>query len=279
MFAIILITICCCSIISSIFINQIVDNHSQYPLTYLSIWNSFSKLISIFYNPIEFTHENVLTIGKKQGWTDPENPSEINFNKRESYSGPIKLDKKTSRPINPVQRTGITGRGLLGKWGPNHAADPIVLSIGEDGLEIILIKRLDNGKLAIPGGMVDIGESTSVTLTREFGEESVSSMKDYEVKELLNNSEHCEIYRGCNKTDPRNTDNAWIETLVVAFFLNAESRSQLKLCAGDDATNVMSINVSKILSGEIKLYSDHALFIKKAIYKLWKNEILSSDII
>ena len=23
-------------------------------------------------------------------------------------------------------RTGIVGRGLLGKWGPNHAVDPIV---------------------------------------------------------------------------------------------------------------------------------------------------------
>ena len=23
-------------------------------------------------------------------------------------------------------RTGMTGRGLLGRWGPNHAGDPIV---------------------------------------------------------------------------------------------------------------------------------------------------------
>ena len=23
-------------------------------------------------------------------------------------------------------RTGMVGRGLLGKWGPNHAVDPIV---------------------------------------------------------------------------------------------------------------------------------------------------------
>lgn len=27
---------------------------------------------------------------------------------------------------NPAGRTGITGRGLLGRFGPNHAADPIV---------------------------------------------------------------------------------------------------------------------------------------------------------
>ena len=27
---------------------------------------------------------------------------------------------------NPVGRTGMIGRGLLGRWGPNHAADPVV---------------------------------------------------------------------------------------------------------------------------------------------------------
>ena len=29
-------------------------------------------------------------------------------------------------PRNPRERTGIRGRGVLGKWGPNYAADPIV---------------------------------------------------------------------------------------------------------------------------------------------------------
>lgn len=29
-------------------------------------------------------------------------------------------------PQNPCGRTGIIGRGILGRWGPNHAADPIV---------------------------------------------------------------------------------------------------------------------------------------------------------
>jgi ADP-ribose pyrophosphatase len=29
-------------------------------------------------------------------------------------------------PQNPIGRTGIIGRGLLGRWGPNHAADPVV---------------------------------------------------------------------------------------------------------------------------------------------------------
>lgn len=29
-------------------------------------------------------------------------------------------------PKNPFGRTGIIGRGFLGRWGPNHAADALV---------------------------------------------------------------------------------------------------------------------------------------------------------
>lgn len=42
-------------------------------------------------------------------------------------------------PVNPVGRTGIVGRGLLGRWGPNHAADPIVSTF----------KRNDQGEIVV----------------------------------------------------------------------------------------------------------------------------------
>lgn len=29
-------------------------------------------------------------------------------------------------PLNPRGRTGLRGRGRLGRWGPNHAGDAIV---------------------------------------------------------------------------------------------------------------------------------------------------------
>ena len=45
-------------------------------------------------------------------------------------------------------RTGMQGRGCLGKWGPNHAADAIVSRFREsDGmLQFIAIERCDVGK-------------------------------------------------------------------------------------------------------------------------------------
>lgn len=61
----------------------------------------------------------------------------------------------------------MIGRGLLGKWGPNHAADPIVtrwkrerdgkkvMANGKPCLEFVAIKRKDTGEWALPGVRVE----------------------------------------------------------------------------------------------------------------------------
>lgn len=43
---------------------------------------------------------------------------------RTSFHGPYEIRKKY--PINVAGRTGMKGRGELGCWGANHAADCIV---------------------------------------------------------------------------------------------------------------------------------------------------------
>lgn len=43
---------------------------------------------------------------------------------RTSFHGNYKIRDKY--PLNVAGRTGLTGRGLLGRWGVNHAADPLV---------------------------------------------------------------------------------------------------------------------------------------------------------
>ena len=71
---------------------------------------------------------------------------------------------EAGKPINPRGRTGMTGRGTLGKWGPNHAADPIVTRWNPEDdyeLQVVAIKRTDTGDWALPGGMVDDGEAVS----------------------------------------------------------------------------------------------------------------------
>ena len=113
----------------------------------------------------------------------------------------------TSRPLNPVGRTGMAGRGLLGKWGPNHAADPIVTRFDPSDprvLQMVAIKRKDTGQWAIPGGMVDPPECVSQTLRREFEEEA----GNFEADDLKGRfgalcdtlfSHGTTIYRGCDE--------------------------------------------------------------------------------
>ncbi|VEN35030.1 unnamed protein product [Callosobruchus maculatus] len=81
------------------------------------------------YNPPEYNSKSLLN----KPWADPPlgdpnfkpkwNELDGNVN-RKSHTGTYNV--VDGRPLNPEGRTGLMGRGILGKWGPNHAADPIV---------------------------------------------------------------------------------------------------------------------------------------------------------
>ncbi|XP_013007406.1 ADP-ribose pyrophosphatase, mitochondrial isoform X2 [Cavia porcellus] len=186
------------------------------------------------YNPVEYTALSVLA-GPR--WADPQ-ISESNFSpkfnekdghvERKSQNGLYEIEN--GRPRNPAGRTGLVGRGLLGRWGPNHAADPIITRWKRDSsgnkithpvsgkciLQFVAIKRKDCGEWAIPG-----------------------------------------IYKGY-VDDPRNTDNAWMETEAVNYHdETGEIMDNLALEAGDDAGKVKWVDISD----KLKLYASHAQFI------------------
>lgn len=200
---------------------------------------------------------------------------------RKSFTGNYAINAD-GHPLNPVGRTGIVGRGLLGRWGPNHAADPIVTRWKRDNagvlevdnrtekpvLQFVAIQRRDSGEWAIPGGMVDPGETVSVTLLREFMEEALNFLDKNSVdRKLLQDSIKeffaggDEIYKGY-VDDPRNTDNAWMETVAINFHDEDNSVvGKLALKAGDDACNVRWMDVNH----QINLYANHSEFIKRTI--------------
>lgn len=150
------------------------------------------------YEPRIFTADSVRKdkTGNKPFWADydigDENLNKASWNDYDKLDG-SKIDRRsyeckyklgfihsTQVPLNPRGRTGLRGRGALGRWGPNHAADPIVTRWqpgGENILEFIAIKRRDTGEWAIPGGMVDPDEHVNLTLRREFGEEAMASLE------------------------------------------------------------------------------------------------------
>ena len=238
------------------------------------------------YRPQEFTSEEVLDndrrivrqeLKPKKGWADPElpkvngewQPFPLSFVeellKRKSFETRIEMDEY-KRPRNPHGRTGLCMRGMLGKWGPNHAADPIVTRWdpthpGERKLQMVVIKRKDTGDWAIPGGMVDEGETVSETLKREFMEEACAvnahATKESN-KKLVNDlfKSGVVVYQGY-VDDPRNTDNAWMETTAYHFHCDHKQARLLKLEAGDDAGKVKWVDISADSADYNHLYASH----------------------
>lgn len=64
--------------------------------------------------------------------------------------------------------------------------------------------------------------------------------------------------------DPRNTDNAWMETVALNFHDEDDSVvGRLTLTAGDDAHNVKWMNINRHLN----LYANHTEFVQKTVQK------------
>ncbi|KAL9974194.1 hypothetical protein ACROYT_G011206 [Oculina patagonica] len=239
------------------------------------------------YSPVSYTAPVVL---KKPSWADPDLMSmhslgrpPLAYNRlddeyhvnRSSHMGSYRVVE--GLPLNPMGRTGMQGRGLLGRFGPNHAADPIVtrwkrtstgvmLDGGKKVLEFVAIQRKDNSQWAIPGGMVEPGQVVTQALKAEFGEEAMAKLNFTEdererisrqIDKLFNNG--VEVYKGY-VDDPRNTDNSWMETVAVNFHDDTgEVFSEFKLQAGDDAAAVRWQRVS----GNIPLFASHVSILEK----------------
>lgn len=121
---------------------------------------------------------------------------------------PYRLDG-AGWPLNPTGRTGRAGRNLK-SWGENAAADPIVVAGTGADRSVLLIRRGDNGLWAIPGGMVEAGETVEVALTRELGEETGVDLTGHAPDAILR--------RGYVE-DWRNSDHAWVCSTAALFLL------------------------------------------------------------
>ena len=194
--------------------------------------------------------------------------------------------RKSTFYFNPAGRTGMMGRGLLGKWGSNYASDPVVAWIEMDPtanllplrdpvtgrvvVHFCLIQRggqsgAGEGEWAIPGGMVETEESVSQTLAREFKEEAINGHNS-NPPDVIAFFDNCGriVYQGY-VDDPRNTDEAWMHTTVKCFideggkFLSAcgFSINGGELAGGDDAHAVKMVRWTP----ELKLFASHTKFL------------------
>ncbi|KAF6774078.1 putative ADP-ribose pyrophosphatase mitochondrial [Paragonimus kellicotti] len=115
--------------------------------------------------------------------------------------------------------------------------------------------------------MVDAGEKCTDALKREFSEEALNSKEATpeqleKLRKLVEEffASGTQVYSGY-VDDPRNTDNAWMETVAVNFHDETGDRiARFDLRAGDDAKKVCWMDVSS----DIKLYASHRDFLQLA---------------
>merc|ERR1712117_864575 len=135
----------------------------------------------------------------------------------------------------------------------------------------VAIQRKDTGAWAIPGGMVDPGEKVSVTVKREFMEvaldstgaakENVGALTEM-VDKFFEGGE--EVYKGY-VDDPRNTDNAWMETVALHFHDDTgDSVGQFPLKAGDDAKAITWMS----LHSGLQLYASHSDMLRRVVERM-----------
>jgi ADP-ribose pyrophosphatase len=235
------------------------EKHAHYPHRFFVPDNKvFWQYNFPEYKPVKFNDPVVLD--KNTSWADPQELKEIKRNFL-SFEGEVKLTND-GIPLNPIGRTGIEGRGILGKWGANYAADGLITRLHPESslFQVLTIIRKDTGEIAIPGGMIDPGEDSLKARNRELAEEL--SIKKEDLEDALYESEVSKGY----VDDPRNTDNAWIETTVIHTHLMFEKAENMIIQAGDDAKDYAWTDVTNENLGNY--YANHGLSLLIALNKL-----------
>jgi len=266
------------------------------------------------YSPVPYTDDSVIDNGsdnKIGGWADPDDVAMMRdqWKYRHSDMGPIEFHsfRKLSPdwPRNPFGRTGMCERGLLGCWGPNHAVDPVVTRWApsrQGVLQVCAIRRKDTNGWALPGEMKGAlmpsdGVSAKLLHALELGwqrrESVLKSTRmpinwtferkewDHAVSDLLRRE--LIIVRGY-VDDPRNTDNAWMESRVSHFHCTDYLAKNLDFGpVHDEEGPTQPMTISK--PGDLKwvdiddnnpefstLFGNHADWVCKAILHLRGNK-------
>jgi len=145
----------------------------------------------------------------------------------------------------------VSGKGAYWQWGPNYAADPIVIT-EEQRPRLLLIKRRDTGSLAFPGGFTDKQDLSPIaTAIRELAEET--GLAKPELSGEI-------IYQGV-VADKRTTAHSWAETTAVLFRIPTAQQVR----GQDDALSADWYYLDEISN---HLFGSHSTMVKMAYEKL-----------
>jgi ADP-ribose pyrophosphatase len=145
------------------------------------------------------------------GWADPEDADVPDSIYSEEVSAPRDSEGKL---LNPRGRTGLRGRGLLGRWGANLAVSVVVTRRNPetDGIELLVGRKAGRVNLSLPRGFVLPGESGIEAATRVVDAETAVCI-EVTVNDIIVDGYYY---------DPRQTDHAWVE--LTAFVCHSEEK-------------------------------------------------------
>jgi ADP-ribose pyrophosphatase len=200
---------------------------------------------------------------KPDGWADPENIDD--FPLKEGVAHPIHHDNH-GRSMNPRGRTGIAGRGLLGRWGPNPAVTAIVLreNLTSKGMEILIGEREKDHGLSLPKGFVLPGEEL---------EGAVARVLDHECGWHPDSNGVHKVSEGYSY-DLRQTDHAWVEMCAFLYRDETNSAPNLFLPGGEFEKVSWRLMDSKMINS---VRPEQNKIIRGVIKHLQKKELLNME--
>jgi len=163
---------------------------------------------------------------------------------------PFDLDA-AGLPLNPIAPDLPSGRGQLRHWGEAVAADAVVIATTvPSGRHVLLVERGDGHGWAVPGGMLDDGETPLQAAVRELEEETG----------LRLSSEGFRTGPGRYVPDPRAARHAWMVTVPNVCIMFAGDDGDLPEVEGrDDARRAAWLRANDYaqLCDSLQAYDGH----------------------
>ncbi|KRY52752.1 ADP-ribose pyrophosphatase, mitochondrial, partial [Trichinella britovi] len=135
---------------------------------------------------------------------------------RRSINGHYKV--RNGRPLCPIGRTGLQGRGKLPRWGPNFVL-AVVVDSGVGHVVDILSTTTAEGPFSIPTFFIDDYSKEGIEAKLEeiiIASKPTNGFSRMEIHSLVKTAmKNALIVKQGFTPDSRNTDNAWTETIAV----------------------------------------------------------------
>ncbi len=197
------------------------------------------------------------------GWADPEEFVKVQEpGERET----AETRDAAGRALNPRGRTGIAGRGLLGRWGSNFMVGAVVVRTGGTAGELdILLGRIgEDGDLSLPKGFVASGENRETAMARVL-EGTTGWRPEPGTGDV--------VFEGYSY-DARQTDHAWIEIQARLFHLG-DGFGPFRFRPGNDFEEVEWWHLDARTVN--RLLSNQAGLVREAVKRLRETESIDNE--